>query len=153
MKLKLSLVVAAAICLLVLADLTDAKRVMKGGKPHRRSKRTIGDIINWKLGLLQNIFDGITGFFGGGGDNNSPSSSYGAPSSSYGAPSSSYGAPQKPSYNAPSKPSYNAPSKPSYNAPSKPSYNRHFNHLENYLFKFEYKNNHKYKYPILDKKN
>ncbi len=118
MKLKLSLVVAA-IFLLVLADLTDAKRVMKGGKPHRRSKRTIGDIINWKLGLLQNIFDGITGFFGGGGDNNSPSSSYGAPSSSYGSPQ---------------KPSYNAPSKPSYNAPSKPSYNRHLNHLETSFF-------------------
>ena len=120
MKLKLSLVVAA-IFLLVLADLTDAKRVMKGGKPHRRSKRTIGDIINWKLGLLQNIFDGITGFFGGGGDNNSPSSSYGAPSSSYGSPQ---------------KPSYNAPSKPSYNAPSKPSYNRHLNHLEKIFFYF-----------------
>ncbi len=143
MKLKLSLVVAAAICLLVLADLTDAKRVMKGGKPHRRSKRTIGDIINWKLGLLQNIFDGITGFFGGGGDNNSPSSSYGAPSSSYGAPSSSYGAPQKPSYNAPSK--------PSYNAPSKPSYNRHFNHLENYLLNSKIKK-HELTNPNLDKK-
>ena len=31
-----------------------------------RAKRTIGDIINWKLNLLQSIFGGITGLFGGG---------------------------------------------------------------------------------------
>ena len=39
---------------------------MKGGKLHHRQKRTIGDIINWKLNLLQSIFGGITGLFGGG---------------------------------------------------------------------------------------
>ena len=89
MQLKFALT-TILVCFLVL-EATEARRVMKGGKPgvHHRSKRTIGDIINWKLGLLQNIFDGITGIFGGG------SSSSG---SSYGAPSSSYGAPAAPSY-------------------------------------------------------
>ena len=109
MRINLAVATITIGVLLLAAGVSDARRQMKGGKPssrlsadsepHRRSKRTIGDIINWKLGLLQNIFDGITGFFGGGngGSSGSPSSSYGAPSNSYGVPGNN----AAPSYKAP----------------------------------------------------
>ena len=43
-----------------------------------RAKRTIGDIINWKLNLIQTILGGIGGLFGGG--NKTPARpSYGPP--------------------------------------------------------------------------
>ena len=57
----------------------DGRVRMRGGKGelHSRSKRTIGDIINWKLGILQSLFGGIKGLFGGKGNSNG--GSYGAP--------------------------------------------------------------------------
>ena len=73
---------------------------MKGGKLHHRQKRTIGDIINWKLNLLQSIFGGITGLFGGG---KKPG---GRPRPGYGRPTR----PARPSYGGntqrPQRPSY-----------------------------------------------
>jgi len=121
MKLNFSLLVLLLVCLSNI----EARHKLKGGKSHQRSKRTIGDIINWKLNLLQSIFGGI---FGGG---KKPSSvGYGPPKPSYGAPRPQRPAQKpRPSYNAPSpqKPNYNAPSpqRPGYNAPSpqRPSYN------------------------------
>jgi len=133
MKLNFSLLV---FIFLVLVSQLEARHKLKGGKIHQRSKRTIGDIINWKLNLLQSIFGGI---FGGG---KKPSSAgYGPPKPSYGAPRPqrpvqkprpSYSgpkrpSPQKPSYNAPSpqRPSYNgasSPQRPSYNGQQKPNY-------------------------------
>ena len=59
----------------------DASKKMKGGKAHSRSKRTIGDIINWKVGIFQSLFGGVFGGTKGG-----QGSSYGPPQSSYGPP-------------------------------------------------------------------
>ena len=63
------------------------RRQMKGGKAadvaaHSRAKRTIGDIISWKVNLLQSIFGGVFGGKGGGGGG----SSYGPPKNTYGPP-------------------------------------------------------------------
>ena len=84
------------VLLILVLGYAEASSRMRGGKEHRRSKRTIGEIINWKLGLIQSIFGGIFG----GGKGKSPSSSYGAPSNSYGPPSNSYGPPSN-SYGPP----------------------------------------------------
>ena len=79
--------------------------------PHHRSKRTLGNIINWKLNLLQQIFGGITGLFGGG--KKKPRPGYGAPGRrpnrpnrprpggprpGYGPPKGRPQRPQRPSY-------------------------------------------------------
>lgn len=64
MNLKVSLLV---IVLIISISHIDARHKQKGGKHvHHRSKRTIGDIINWKLNLIQSILGGIGGLFGGG---------------------------------------------------------------------------------------
>lgn len=84
------------VLLVLVLGYAESSSRMRGGKEHRRSKRTIGEIINWKLGLIQSIFGGIFG----GGKGNSQSSSYGAPSNSYGPPSNSYGPPSN-SYGPP----------------------------------------------------
>ena len=112
MKLKLSLLV---LVLLSACVNIEARHRQRGGKDqssvHHRSKRTIGDIINWKLNLIQNILGGlgIGGLFGGG----KPSRP------SYGPPRPSRPRPQRP-------PSYNnrpqgprAPLRP--NGPSRPN--------------------------------
>ena len=112
MKLKLSLLV---LVLLSACVNIEARHRQRGGKDqssvHHRSKRTIGDIINWKLNLIQNILGGLGlgGLFGGG----KPSRP------SYGPPRPSRPRPQRP-------PSYNnrpqgprAPLRP--NGPSRPN--------------------------------
>ena len=98
MKLKCSLLV---IILLISVSQLDARQRQKGGKnvSHHRSKRTIGDIINWKLNLIQSILGGIGGLFGGG--KKQPRPSYGPPR------------PQRPSYNGPRPSGGQRP--PSYN--------------------------------------
>ena len=117
MKLRFSLLV---IVLILCFTHTDARHRQKGAKRLHRSKRTIGDIINWKLNLIQSILGGIGGIFGGG---KSPKPSYGPPAR-----------PQRPSYGArPQRPSYGKPRpskpRPSYNSrpqnprPRPPSYN------------------------------
>ena len=93
MKLRFSLlVILGIICFLPNSD---ARHRQRGGKSLHRSKRTIGDIINWKLNLIQSILGGIGGIFGGG---KSPRPSYGP-------------RPQRPSYGSsrPQKPSYGNP--------------------------------------------
>ena len=116
MKLRFSLLV---ILLIISFSHIDARHRQKGAKSLHRSKRTIGDIINWKLNLIQSILGGIGGIFGGG---KSPKPSYGPPR------------PQRPSYGArPQRPSYGKPRpsqpRPNYNArpqnprPRPPSYN------------------------------
>ena len=100
MKIQLDLVLV----LVLVLSCAEASTRMKGGKQqHRRSKRTIGEILNWKLGLIQSIFGGIFG----GGKGKSPSSSYGAPSNSYGPPSDSYGPPSN-SYGPPNDARFNS---------------------------------------------
>ena len=96
MKLRFSLLV---IVLIISFSHIDARHRQRGGKSLHRSKRTIGDIINWKLNLIQSILGGIGGIFGGG---KSPRPSYGP-------------RPQRPSYGPrPQKPSYGnqRPSRP-----------------------------------------
>ena len=96
MKLRFSLLV---ILLIICFSHIDARHRQRGGKSLHRSKRTIGDIINWKLNLIQTILGGIGGLFGGG---KSPRPSYGP-------------RPQRPSYGSrPQKPSYGnqRPSRP-----------------------------------------
>ena len=96
MKLRFSLLV---ILLIISFSHIDARHRQRGGKSLHRSKRTIGDIINWKLNLIQSILGGIGGIFGGG---KSPKPSYGP-------------RPQRPSYGSrPQKPSYGnqRPSRP-----------------------------------------
>jgi len=110
MKLKCSLLL---LVLLVNCCQIDARHKQKGGKsnnPHHRSKRTIGDIINWKLNLIQSILGGIGGLFGGGGQQQSRPS-YGPP-----RPRPSYNGqrPQRP-------PSYN--NRPQGGGQRPPSYN------------------------------
>ena len=91
MKLRFSLLV---ILLVICFSHIDARHRQRGGKSLHRSKRTIGDIINWKLNLIQSILGGIGGIFGGG---KSPRPSYGP-------------RPQRPSYGSrPQKPSYGNP--------------------------------------------
>ena len=95
MKLRFSLLVI----LLIICHThnSDARHRQRGGKSLHRSKRTIGDIINWKLNLIQSILGGIGGIFGGG---KSPRPSYGP-------------RPQRPSYGSrPQKPSYGNPRPP-----------------------------------------
>ena len=96
MRLRLVLLVSLVVCL----SNVEARHKMKGGKLHHRQKRTIGDIINWKLNLLQSIFGGITGLFGGG---KKPG---GRPRPGYGRPTR----PARPSYGGntqrPQRPSY-----------------------------------------------
>jgi len=124
--------------ILVLAVTVDGRMRMKGGKgeAHSRSKRTIGDIINWKLGILQSLFGGIKGLFGGKG-NGGGGGGYGAPPSyqpprnprpNHGGGGSKFNLPRIPlkglfgkgNSGGGSRPTYGAP-KPSYGAP-KPSY-------------------------------
>lgn len=110
MKFKCSLLL---LVLLVNCCQIDARHKQKGGKsnnPHHRSKRTIGDIINWKLNLIQSILGGIGGLFGGGGQQQSRPS-YGPP-----RPRPSYNGqrPQRP-------PSYN--NRPQGGGQRPPSYN------------------------------
>ena len=96
MKLRITLLV---ILVIISFSHIDARHRQKGGKSLHRSKRTIGDIINWKLNLIQSILGGIGGIFGGG---KSPRPSYGP-------------RPQRPSYGSrPQKPSYGnqRPSRP-----------------------------------------
>ena len=81
MRLKLSLLLLALVLLLSTQE-AEARRRQRGAKlsrsEHHRSKRTIGDIINWKLNLIQTILGGIGGLFGGG--NKTPARpSYGPP--------------------------------------------------------------------------
>ena len=89
MKLKLSLLV---LVLLSSCVNIEARQRQRGGKdlhkPHHRAKRTIGDIINWKLNLIQSILGGLGGLFGGGSKPSRPS---------YGPPQSLR--PSRPSYN------------------------------------------------------
>ena len=99
MKFKCSLLV---LVLIVSICQIDARHKQKGGKSnlHHRSKRTIGDIINWKLNLIQSILGGIGGLFGGGKKE-----------------------PSRPSYGPPRpRPSYNGP-RPGGNSQRPPSYN------------------------------
>ena len=92
MKLRFSLLVILLI--ICFSHNSDARHKLRGGKSLHRSKRTIGDIINWKLNLIQTILGGIGGLFGGG---KSPRPSYGP-------------RPQRPSYGSrPQKPSYGNP--------------------------------------------
>ena len=129
-----SVILVTLLAAALLADTALAARRMGNSKEvgHRRSKRTLGSIINWKLNLLQSIFGGITssisGFFGGGNNNNNNRPSYGPPGGGGGG-RPSYGPPGKrPSqgYGPPSRPRPRPPGKrPSYNGGggSRPSYN------------------------------
>ena len=104
MKLRFSLLV---ILLVICFSHIDARHRQRGGKSLHRSKRTIGDIINWKLNLIQTILGGIGGLFGGG---KSPRPSYGP-------------RPQRPSYGSrPSRPRPRPQARPpSYNSrPQRP---------------------------------
>lgn len=83
------------------------------GSPHHRSKRTLGNIINWKLNLLQQIFGGITGLFGGGGGNKK------RPRPGYGAPGRRPNRPNRPRPGGP-RPGYGPPQRPQ--RPQRPSY-------------------------------
>ena len=106
MKLRFCLLV---ILLISCFTHTDARHRQKGGKSLHRSKRTIGDIINWKLNLIQRILGGIGGLFGGG---KSPKPGYGPPR------------PQRPSYGAkPQRPTYGN-QRPARPRPNKPNYNQ-----------------------------
>ena len=114
MKLNSSLlIIFAVVCL----SHTNARHKLGGGKIHQRSKRTIGvvgDIINWKLNLLQSIFGGIFG------SPKKPSSNYGAPRPSYGGgrPARPRPRPQRPRP-VPARPPAR-PSRPSYSRPARP---------------------------------
>ena len=110
MRLKLSLLLLALVLLLSCQE-AEARRRQRGAKlsrsAHHRSKRTIGDIINWKLNFIQSILGSIGGLFGGGKPAGKPS---------YGPPKQPQ-RPQRPQYNAP------RPNSGGQRPPSRPQYN------------------------------
>ena len=103
MRLKFSWLLLA--CVLLWSGEAEARRRQRGGKlsrsEHHRSKRTIGDIINWKVNFIQSIISSIGGLFGGGKPAGKPS--YGPPNQppKYGAPKPPRRPqrPQRPQYN------------------------------------------------------